>query len=318
MLKERSLISACLCIPLILLVCALRPSPAAVAVVPLSYDPIHQVGTASERFWVLKAQGTARFDVILMGDSRVYRGLSPQAMETILQGYRILNYGFSGGGLNAEMYAAAEGRLDPRSSKKSIVLGVTPLTLTTRAERNDHFQQEMLRPPDYVFMHLYWMPLLNALAPLGAQDFTSTLAAQNAHPNQEGYYLEFHDDGWVASYTIPESPLSALPSYRDIFSQTPVSPRLVQELVDQTRLWTQRGIQVYAFRVPSSQAMVDLENQMSGFDEAALVKAFEDAGGIWFSIPLAPYHSYDGNHLTKSSAEALSIDLAKLIKLRTR
>jgi hypothetical protein len=316
--KERSLISACLCIPLILLVCTLRPRPAAVTVVPLSYDPTHQAGTASERFWVLKAQGTARYDVILMGDSRVYRGLSPQAMETILPGTHILNYGFSGGGLNAEMYAAAEQRLDPRSSKKSIVLGITPLTLTSRAERNDHFQQEMQRPPDYVFMHLYWMPLLNSLAPLGEQDFTSAFSAQNTRPNQQGYYLEFHDDGWVASFTIPEDPLSALPSYREIFSQTPVSPRLVQELVEQTRQWTQRGIQVFAFRVPSSQAMVDLENQMSGFDEAALVKAFEDAGGIWFPMPLAPYHSYDGSHLAKSAAEAFSIDLAKLIKLRTR
>jgi hypothetical protein len=163
-------------------------------------------------------------------------------------------------------------------------------------------------------MHLYWMPLLNSLAPLGEQDFTSAFSAQNTRPNQQGYYLEFHDDGWVASFTIPEDPLSALPSYREIFSQTPVSPRLVQELVEQTRQWTQRGIQVFAFRVPSSQAMVDLENQMSGFDEAALVKAFEDAGGIWFPMPLAPYHSYDGSHLAKSAAEALSIDLAKLMK----
>jgi hypothetical protein len=198
------------------------------------------------------------------------------------------------------------------------VLGITPLTLTTRAERNDHFLQEMQRPPDYVFMHLYWMPLLNSLAPLSEQDLTNPLTSQRASPNQQGYHLEFHDDGWVASYTIPEAPLSALPSYREIFSQTPVSPRLVQELVDQTRQWTQQGILVYAFRVPSSQAMVDLENQMSGFTEAALVSAFEDAGGIWYSIPLAPYHSYDGTHLTQYSAEALSIDLAKLIKLRTK
>ena len=315
-LKERSFITACLCIPIILLVGMLRPRPAAVTVLPLSYNPIQETGMASERFWVLKAQGTAHYDMLLMGDSRVYRGLSPQAMETILPGVRILNYGFSGGGLNAEMYAAAQERLDTHSPMQNIVLGITPLTLTPRAESNEHFQQEMERPPDYVFLHLYWMPLLSSLAPISVQDLTGAVETQNTLPNRQGYHLEFHDDGWVASYTVPENPLSELPSYREIFSQTQVSPRLVQELVDQTRQWTQRGIRVYAFRVPSSPGMVALENQLSGFNEAALVKAFEDAGGIWFSIPLTPYHSYDGSHLAKPSAEALSIDLAKLINLK--
>jgi hypothetical protein len=318
MRRERSASSAVVGVVLILLVSALRPRPPAITVVPLSYDPVHQLGAASERFWVLKAQGTAHYDMVLMGDSRVYRGLSPEAMEGVLQGYRILNYGFSGGGLNAEMYGAAEARLDPHSTRKSIVLGITPLTLTIRAEQNNHFDLEMQRPPDYVFMHLYWLPLLDSLAPLSAQDFSAAQADQPGPSQQPGYYLEFHDDGWVASYTVPEDPLSALPSYQEIFAQTPVSDRLVQELVNQTRQWTQRGIQVYAFRVPSSPAMVALEDRMSGFDEVGLEKALEAAGGIWFDLPLAPYHSYDGSHLTKQSAEALSIELAKLIKLRRK
>jgi hypothetical protein len=84
--------------------------------------------------------------------------------------------------------------------------------------------------------------------------------------------------------------------------------------MDQTRLWNSRGIDVYAFRVPSSQAMVELENQMSGFDEAAFVEQFTSAGGIWFSIPLEPYHSFDGSHLTKQAALKLSADLATLIR----
>lgn len=84
--------------------------------------------------------------------------------------------------------------------------------------------------------------------------------------------------------------------------------------MDQTRQWTAQGIRVYAFRVPSSLAMVALEDQMSGFDEATFVEQFKAAGGIWFSIPLEPYHSYDGSHLTKQAALQLSADLARLIK----
>jgi hypothetical protein len=314
MLKERSLLCVILAIPLLIFVLALKPRPVAVTVLPMSYDPIHDTGAAGDRMWVIKTHTTGKFDMLLMGDSRVYRGLSPQAMEKVLTGYKILNFGYSGGGLNPVMYAAAQQKLNPTSQKKSIVLGISPLTLTPRAAANEHYLQELNRPPDYVYLYLYWMPLVNLFEPLSLGKMVNSLQGGNTQGNQDGYYLEFHDDGWVASYTIPEYPLSQIYSYQDIFSQTSVSPQLVQELIDQTRSWTQQGISVYAFRPPSCQGMVDLENQVSGFDEAALVKQFEAAGGVWFSIPLAPYHSYDGSHLDKSSALKLSADLANLIQ----
>jgi hypothetical protein len=283
-------------------------------VLPLSYNPITESSPASERFWVMKAQAATHFDMILMGDSRVYRGLSPQAMETVLQDTHILNFGFSGGGLNPEMFSAAEARLDPKSRHQSIVLGVSPLTLTPRAASNDHFLQEMHRSPDYVAFHLYWMPLVNFFEPFHLNNLTKTLPHSNDLQTQVGYYLEFHDDGWVASWTLPESPDSALPSYHDIFSSTQVNAGIVADVLNQTRQWTAHGIAVYAYRPPTSQAMLELENRLSGFDEAGFTRQFEASGGVWYSIPLAPYHSYDGSHLVKQSAVKLSEDLATLIK----
>ncbi len=312
-IKDRTFISACLGFLLLTLVWIQRPRQTSVTILPQSYNPIYETNPVSERFWVMKAQAPTHFDMLLMGDSRVYRGLSPQAMESVLQGARILNYGFSGGSLNPEMYAAAEARLDPASPHKSIVFGVSPLTLTPMAESNNHFLQEMGRPADYVFLHLYWRPVVDLFAPLNL-DYLDKPTSNHSLQDQEGYYLEFHDDGWVASWTIPEYPDSAIWSYQQIFSSTQVNSGLIQDLLDQTRLWTAHGIKVYAYRPPSSQAMVDLENRMSGFDEAAFSRAFVAAGGIWFTIPLAPYHSYDGSHLAKQSAIQLSLDLAKQIK----
>jgi hypothetical protein len=311
--KDRSFISLLLFIPLLVLAAELRPKPAPVVVLPIDVDQVAQSGAVGEQFWVLKTHGRARFDMVLMGDSRVYRGLSPQAMESILSGTRILNFGYSGGGLDPVMYAAADGKLDPGSDHKSIVFGVTPLTLTPYAARNQHYLQELSRPADYVYLRLYWLPLVHSLETLDVSDLTRAVHASPSQ-TQAGYYQEFHNDGWIASWTIPEDPYRTLPSFRDIFSQTPVSQSLVQELMDQTRTWVAAGIRVYAFRVPSSPAMVALEDQISGFDEAAFVAQFQAAGGIWFSIPLEPYHSYDGSHLTKQSALQLSIDLANLIK----
>jgi hypothetical protein len=311
--KDRTFLALCVGLLLFILIANFRPKPVAVTVLPLSYNPIFESNPVSERFWVMKAQAPTHFDMIAMGDSRIYRGLSPQAMQTILQGQRILNFGFSGGGLNPEMYSAAELRLDSNSHQKSILFGVSPQTLCPRTEANDHFLQEMRRPPDYIFLHLYWMPLVNLFEPVHLSDLSNPVF-QDKSQDQEGYYLEFHDDGWVASWTIPEYPDSQIDSYRSIFSTTQVSPRLVQDLLDQTQQWVAQGIKVYAYRPPTSQAMADLENQVSGFDEIDFSARFEAAGGVWFSIPLALYHSYDGSHLVKASAVQLSVDIARLIK----
>jgi hypothetical protein len=313
-LRDRSFISLILFFPLLVLAAFLKPVPVPLVVLPISSDQVHQSGAVGERFWVVKTHAKTRFDMILMGDSRVYRGLSPAAMRSILPDYRILNFGYSGGGLDPVMYAAAESKLNPNSSHKAIVFGVTPLALTPYAERNEHYLQELNRPPDYIFLRLYWLPLIHTFEAVDLKEISNTLRNDKQPLRQGGYYQEFHDDGWIASWSIPEDPYRTLPSFRDIFSQTPVNQKLVQELMDQTRLWTSRGIQVYAFRVPSSQGMLELENQMSGFDEAAFIEQFRSAGGTWFSIPLEPYHSFDGSHLTKQSAVQLSVDLAKLIR----
>jgi hypothetical protein len=312
MVKDRTFIVLLLALLLFLAAAEVRPRPLAVTVLPLSYNPVQEINPASRRFWVLKAQAPTRFDMLLMGDSRIYRGLSPAAMQSVLAGARILNYGFSGGGLNPEMYAAAQARLDPLSSRKAIVLGVSPLTLTPRAEANEHFLQEMGRPPETLFLYQSSQPLVTLFEPIQPSE------TNPPSPGGEGYYLEFHDDGWVASWTIPERTDSALSSYYDIFRGTRVEERLVQALLDQTRKWTRAGIRVYAFRPPASAAMVALEDRMSGFDEASFARRFEEAGGTWFSIPLALYHSYDGSHLIKQSAVQLSLDLAHKIQQSTR
>jgi hypothetical protein len=314
MWKERSFISLVLFIPFLVLAIALKPRPVPVVVLPISSDQVHEGGAAGERFWVLKTHGNAKFDMVLMGDSRVYRGLSPEAMESVLSDYRIFNFGYSGGALDRVMFAAAERRLDPRSEHPSIVFGVTPLALTPYAARNDHYLQELNRPADYIYLRLYWLPLVHSLEALDIRTIPNVFTGDSKIRMPGGYYQEFHDDGWIASWSIPEDPSRTLPSFRDIFSRTPVSPRLVQDLMEQTRLWTSRGIRVYAFRVPSSPGMVELESQMSGFDEAGFIEQFEDVGGTWFSIPLEPYHSFDGSHLVKQSAQKLSVDLAKLIQ----
>ena len=133
-------------------------------------------------------------------------------------------------------------------------------------------------------------------------------------PPSEFYYQEFHDDGWVASWIIPDNPDKALKSYRDNFSKTKVSSELVQELLKQTQHWVQHGIYVFAFCPPTTEKMDQLEKQLSGFDENIFAKQFRDVGGVWFLFDRNGYHSYDGSHLRKDSAIKFSKDLAMQIR----
>ena len=49
----------------------------------------------AERFWAYKTHTLKKFDIICIGDSRIYRGLSPDAMKKVLPDYNILNLGYS-------------------------------------------------------------------------------------------------------------------------------------------------------------------------------------------------------------------------------
>ena len=86
------------------------------------------------------------------------------------------------------------------------------------------------------------------------------------------------------------------------------------QIASNIREWTDQKIAVFAFRVPSSKEMVELENKFSGFDEDKFRDEFISSGGIWFSFDINKYHSYDGSHLHKDSAIQFSKDLAQQIK----
>jgi hypothetical protein len=235
-------------------------------------------------------------------------------MQAELPAYRILNFGYSSGGLNPTMYRAAESKLDPASSRKVIVLGVTPHALTPVAAANEHFLQENTRPLDDRLLLRYGAPLVQFFKPTTIEAVYNQARGVEPAPPRILYHQEFHESGWIASWTVPESYTHALASYRDIFAETQVSPELVQQVMQQTEAWVQRDITVFAFRFPAAAEMIALENEISGFDQHTFVQQFEAAGGIWLTLPTDAYHSYDANHLVKKAAVQLSHDVAVRIK----
>jgi hypothetical protein len=263
----------------------------------------------ANRFWVVKTLIQKNYDIILMGDSRVYRGISPSTIEQSVPGVRILNFAYSSGGLNRYMYEEAYNKLDPNSSRKAIIIGLSAYALSEFESTNAAYITEKTRSIDYIVSN-YLLPgaeyFISPINNILSDYLTSRMTAGNIRR----YYQEFYDDGWVASRATPDDPTLLLGSYRRTFKTRKVSTELIKQLADHTASWKKNNITVFAFRMPTARKMAVLENQSGGFNEELISKEFEKSGGIWLDFSKGAYHSYDGSHLDKDSAVKFSQDLA--------
>ncbi|NOZ46835.1 MAG: hypothetical protein GXO79_08630 [Chlorobi bacterium] len=294
MKKERTFLALMLAVLFMIMAGLFLPKPGLVKV-------------QRKRFWALKTYTKTKHNLIILGDSRAYRGVSPEAMHKILPGIDIFNFGFSSGRLNKFIYKQGEKRLDLNGKTKIILLAVTPNALTKHPDENAQINSQLYLPKEEIYQRIYFAPLLTFFTSVKPEDFKQKKKKVN-------YVEKFHDDGWVESYKIPEDTTFAMKSYRKWFTKTDVNPGMVNDLILQTKEWSNKGIKVFAYRPPSTYSMEFLEDSLANFREERLIKRFEEAGGIWIPTKSSDYHSYDGSHLRYDSAIKLSEYLAKEIK----
>lgn len=307
MKTERTFLVFILCFVMVGLWVLLRP--------PGSLDPLIQSKDDYNWFWTYKVHHKTKYDVILLGDSRLYRGVSPGAMEKYLPNYSILNFGFSSGGLNGRIFKEASLRFNKNSRKKIVVLAVTPFSLTEESATNEHFITELDRPPSEVYQRIHLRPILKFFKSITPKQFKKSVIRKQKKP-AVCYYQKFYPDGWVASDKVPADPNTALKSYRKTFEKGQVVKDIQNDLFQQTKKWVNSGVMVVAFRPPVAEKMLSLENELSGFEQAKFVSQFEHSGGKWIDIPIGEdYVSYDGSHLDSASAvhlsEILSLEIYK-------
>lgn len=262
-------------------------------------------------FWIRKVNWGPAFDVVVVGDSRVNRGVSPAAMQATLPGKKVANFGFSGAGLAGEYLAALPRLLTPTATPPVIVLGITPRSLTPVAAGNhEYWAWERTRPierwglarlSDVLFFLTPENPVLLFGRPVAGAP---------------RYEQEAHETGWLAANRIPPDPDASLEEYVELFAKTQVSDQLVRELVASVAQWHQRGIRVFAFRPPTTRSMIDLENARSGFGESAIRQSLENAGAQWLDVENDSYPTFDGNHLTSDGAIRFSTDLGTILRQR--
>ena len=263
-----------------------------------------------KRFWILKTHTERKFDFLICGDSRTYRGISPTEMRSVLPNFSIFNLGYSSGSYSSFMLTKMESKLDMGASQKIILLGITPYSLTPKASLDGQIKQELDRKKEEIFESIYLQPWKLFFEPVEIRWRIDSLAKFKPK-----YIQKYYDDGWVASDKIPPNPKEALDEYVKDFNNNQVSEEIIDHLMGQVKEWTSRGIQVFGVRPPTTIEMLKLEKELSNFDEDKFVLKFKQAGGIWLEVSASRYASYDGSHLDVSSAKEFSRDLATKVGL---
>ena len=276
-----------------------------------SVRPNKPQGIHAKRFWAMKISWRDYADVVVTGDSRVLGGVSPAQMEKTLSNRRIVNYAFGLCNLyTAEYLEATEHVLDPNSRTKTIILGITPHSLTGNTDAESQFLELKHRSKREIFIDRHLAALFDFF---DYMSFRDVLLGVFPHLVKSHTRREFCADGWLAYSKHPPGKKKELKTYRRKYEKYQVSPAVIENLLDYVSQWTGSGIRVYAFLVPTCQEMVELEKEMSGFNQSQFVAAFKKAGGMWIDIDPAAYDSFDGSHLQSESALKFSSDLASRI-----
>lgn len=262
------------------------------------------------RFWTYKVHSGKKFNMIVIGDSRTYRGISPMAMNKSIPGIRINNFGFSSGILDKEIFTEAEKRIDQSADCKIILIGVTPGDLTDQENKHFHDLAKMTHSEvfDNIYMRYYFSKYLLPVKP-------SEFLEVDTNSVKAKLTETFNDDGWVASESKEYNHKIHLKSYEEFWSKNKVSHTKINDLLLKINDWNSNGYKVFAFRVPASVEIDSLENCLSGFDENSLSESIRKAGGHWILLKdkYSRYSSYDGIHMDESSALILSRDIGEEI-----
>lgn len=261
----------------------------------LIWNPDRSISeTARANFWTTKTFNPSTYDVVFYGDSRVYRGISP---DNIIEGteFSCYNFGYSSGSLSSQMLDFAASHVD-KSDHPTLVIGVTPYSLTQNSIKDKQYLQEVNKSKTEIFLNTYQSGLLTYFDPIKPSDVFGLT----------GNFDEFNPNGWMSNRGNVIDTLSGLESYEKVLYNNPIHEGTYFRFFDKVREYSASGINVYGFRPPTMMSMEQLENQMTGFDETSFIKMFEEAGGSWIYVDKAAYQTYDGSHLQKEEAVKFS------------
>lgn len=273
-----------------------------------------------KEFWIKKTHEGTRKNILVAGDSRIYRGVSTDKILAELgeEGKELsaVNLGYSSAGFGDNYLDYIDQRIQKNTAKKRlIILGLTPWSLTAKACKNEQYEQYKAASYMEQFKAFYLNNYINfeSYKPTEFWEILQNPPTTDFYNNQE-YYEQFHTDGWIASYRLPLDSMRAVGDYTKVFTESKIDQGRLEAVFQKVETWIGQGIEVIAFRPPTTHAMEHVEDSLSGYNEENAIKKLKSLGVHYLETKSEDFLSYDGSHLHYESAEKLSTSLGKLAK----
>ena len=266
-----------------------------------------------ERFWARKLAWKHELDLVFAGDSRVVFAIAPEVARERGLGPRVGNFGFLGGGFDADYLEAVERTLDPASPDPTVVLGFSPRSIVPTLTWVNEFTEARDMGLSDRLTERYFAEKLWDYRRLDLEGVDEWL---HPAPSFQEVVYDFRNDGWIETTVVDPARLGRQDRMRPITEQVAPYPRtMIDAVMSSVRRWTEAGIAVYGFRTPVPEERARNEDELYRFDEAGLVQEFEAAGGHWVVLPDEDYTYWDTSHMDAASARAFTSRLADRIRL---
>lgn len=283
-------------------------------------DP--QFATSPPWYWEMKLAWGTDADLVIVGDSTVYRGLNPKKFEDNGVASHAINFGFSSASLSSEYLFDAASKLNPNSRKKYLVVGVTHWALTPQARKSNGYIDAQInkskrRTP------ISWVIALDSiiqkLTPLeiNAIIHIPNLPAAHVRANESEYIQDYHMNGWVGSNYVNSAPERGLEVSRSNFGNNNfVDTVLIDEAKDTLqKIQDHDGVMIVLVTMRSGLAD-SLNDELGKIPLLKLAQDLCPSKGKIVEFHPNVNDSYDGVHLTRRAADKLSESLAQqLIEL---
>jgi len=240
-------------------------------------------------FWVNKVHQSKKYKGLILGDSRGLRGINPDLIGKIPNLY---NFSFRSSTLTIDYLSEA---LKLVGDDGVILVALTPNSLVRVMNPNAHYKEYKYMSMDEVFIKKN-KTLYRLFSPFRDRKFDL-----NSTPE---FTKVFFENGFVATNTDLHSVNVGVEIYKKRFMETRIDLDLLRDFL---KMATQSKKKFIFFRMPSCIEMEKVENEFSGFDNAAVKELVESAGFKWLDFnERFTFPTYDGSHLTPKAAGGFS------------
>ena len=264
-----------------------------------------------ESFWANKVTADSIYDLVAVGDSRVYRGIDPEEIEAQyfkIKGSKIdaFNFGFSSAGLEPYILEKAKVLLS-QGGKKILLIGISPNSFIESSQENGHLKKVESQDAKDLWIKKHIYPELSVFRRYAISDFVK-------YKHKEFYLEKFNlKTGFVGSSKLPYDSTAAINQYTKQLKANKIDTFAVRVFLETLQVLKSEGIRIVAIRIPTTLRMQILEDKLTDNFCQDLFNKIEAEGIECISVHDSEIHSYDASHLDEKSAKRLSLKIADLI-----